>query len=87
MNKPLAFGVNSPSPFGLMPEGAALMIGPRGIDLVISFTFPTESEIALIRKAPLKAGLAVGDAIATSMLIWRFEGAKQISLDTLQRLH
>lgn len=75
--------VGAMSPYGLRPEGGALMIGPSGIDLIISFANPTMSEIEAIRFGRARVGLAIANGIATGLLAWRFDhDIKPIWLDT-----
>lgn len=82
MNHIVTFGANSPSPFGVLPEGTTIKIGPGGIDLILSFSMPTSAETELVRKAPLKVGLARADGIPTALLVWRLAGSKPLMFDT-----
>lgn len=82
MNKIVSFGVGAKSPFGILREGAALMVGPAGIDLLLSIRSPSEREISMVKTAPMKGGLARIDGIATALLVWRFDGGKPLIMDT-----
>ncbi|CAA7619057.1 hypothetical protein [Magnetospirillum sp. SS-4] len=82
MNHFVTFGVNSPSPFGVLPEGTTLRIGPDGINLILSFSSPKTEEIKMVRKAPLTVGLARAEGIPTALLVWRLAGANPLMFDT-----
>ena len=62
------------TPYGKRPDGAALVIGPDPLTLVVSLADPTRGEIAELRRGRPRVGLAApvtpGGA---ALMAWRFE--------------
>src|SRR3546814_103166 len=68
------FALGKPTPFGPMPDGAALTLGPDSLTLVVSLSQPTRAEMSELRRGRLRVGLT--DPIApggAALLVWRFE--------------
>lgn len=68
------FVMGQATPYGKRPDGAALLIGPDPLTLIVSLSEPSAAEIAEIRRGRLRVGLAApvkpGGA---ALLVWRFE--------------
>lgn len=50
-------GVGGPSPYPATEDGATVDIGPKGLTLVTSMSFPTKAEIRAIRRGDLDVAL------------------------------
>ncbi|MBI5162905.1 MAG: hypothetical protein HY985_03280 [Magnetospirillum sp.] len=80
MNDFVSAAIGSPSPIGPQEEGAVIMGGQSGIDLIMSFSSPSGTMIEMVQSAPMKAGIATIDGIATALLVWRFDGGKPLTM-------